>query len=130
MLVVHPATHERLLVHNAKVDNVEQSAQQPNATLAAQPAFAPESLHSVAAALVADPSFTTAIAAAVAASNPTMKEVSSSAGTRGRLGCGRGRYGFRPTDRGLQLSGLSAVNKGDRWSCKCRAFLGWLWSLL
>ncbi|KAH7974758.1 hypothetical protein HPB49_019200 [Dermacentor silvarum] len=75
VLVVHPATHERLLVHNAKVDNVEQSAQQPNATLAAQPAFAPESLHSVAAALVADPSFTTAIAAAVAASNPTMKEV-------------------------------------------------------
>lgn len=77
VLVVHQATHQRSLVHNAKTDNVEQAAQHPNATRAAQPAFAPESLHSVAAALVADPGFTAAIAAAVAASIPTTKEVSS-----------------------------------------------------
>ncbi|KAH7974019.1 hypothetical protein HPB49_008414 [Dermacentor silvarum] len=77
VLVMHQAMHEWSLVHNAKADNVEQSAQQHNATLATQPAVAPEPLHSVVAALVADPSFTAAIAAVVAASNLTMKEVSS-----------------------------------------------------
>ncbi|KAH7936710.1 hypothetical protein HPB49_003227 [Dermacentor silvarum] len=77
VLVVHQAMHERSLVHKAKADNVEQSTQQPNATRAAQPACTSESLHSVAAALVAYPSFTAAIAAAVAASNLTVKEVSS-----------------------------------------------------